>query len=67
MEQGRIKEFNRDEFFGFIERDYDPDVFFHGSDIDLKWKNKINEGDLVQFKIITDIKGLKAVNITKVS
>lgn len=66
MEQGRIKEFDRQKFFGFIEREHEPDVFFHGNDVEPKWRNRLSEGDLVQFDIATDIKGLKAIKLRKI-
>ena len=66
MHRGIVKEFSTKKFFGFIEQDDGTDIFFHGSDIDPKWQGKIGAGDRVQFDILTDFKGLKAIKVRKI-
>ncbi|MFC1554430.1 cold-shock protein [candidate division KSB1 bacterium] len=66
MKQGIIREFDRQKFFGFIELDGEPDIFFHGNDVEPKWRTSLGVGDIVQFNVATDIKGLKAIKIRKV-
>ena len=66
MYLGTVKEFSDKKYFGFIEQDDGSDIFFHGSDIEPKWRGKIGAGDRVQFDILTDIKGLKAIKVRKI-
>ncbi|MCH7769397.1 MAG: cold-shock protein [Nitrospinae bacterium] len=67
MEKGTVKWFNEGKGFGFIEREEGPDVFVHFSSIQGQEGYKtLNEGDSVEFEVIEDDKGLKAVNVVKV-
>ncbi len=67
MEKGTVKWFNEGKGFGFIEREEGPDVFVHFSSIQGQEGYKtLNEGDSVEFEVIEDEKGLKAVNVVKV-
>ncbi|MCZ6660491.1 MAG: cold-shock protein [bacterium] len=67
MEKGTVKWFNEGKGFGFIEREEGPDVFVHFSSIQGQEGYKtLTEGDSVEFEVIEDEKGLKAVNVTKV-
>ncbi len=67
MEKGTVKWFNEGKGFGFIEREEGPDVFVHFSSIQGQEGYKtLTEGDSVEFEVIEDDKGLKAVNVLKV-
>jgi len=67
MEKGTVKWFNEGKGFGFIEREEGPDVFVHFSSIQGQEGYKtLTEGDSVEFEVIEDEKGLKAVNVNKV-
>ncbi len=67
MEKGTVKWFNEGKGFGFIEREEGPDVFVHFSSIlGQEGYKTLTEGDSVEFEVIEDEKGLKAVNVTKV-
>ncbi len=67
MEKGTVKWFNDGKGFGFIEREEGPDAFVHFSSIQGEEGFKsLAEGDAVEFEIIEDDKGPKAVNVVKV-
>ncbi len=67
MHRGRVKWFNESKGYGFIGREDGPDVFVHFSDIQGEGFKTLAEGELVEFEIVEDAKGLKAVNVVKVS
>jgi CspA family cold shock protein len=64
--QGRVKWFNAQKGYGFIQRDDGPDVFVHYSAILDEGFRTLNEGDLVEFNIIEGPKGLQAANVSKI-
>ncbi len=66
MEKGEVKWFNEGKGFGFIGREDGPDVFVHFSAIQGEGYKSLTEGDAVEFEVIEDTKGLKAVNVVKV-
>ncbi|GEM47406.1 MULTISPECIES: cold-shock protein [Deinococcus] len=51
MAEGKVKWFNAEKGFGFIEHPGNPDVFVHYSAINTKGFRKLNEGDEVSFEI----------------
>jgi CspA family cold shock protein len=51
MAVGRVKWFNAEKGFGFIEVEGHPDVFAHFSAIQGSGFKKLNEGDEVEFDI----------------
>ncbi|HHY11044.1 MAG TPA: cold shock domain-containing protein [Firmicutes bacterium] len=65
--QGKVKWFNAQKGYGFIQRDDGPDVFVHYSAIQTEGFRTLNEGDLVEFDIIEGPKGLQAANVSKIS
>ncbi len=67
MQKGQVKWFNDGKGFGFIEREEGPDVFVHFSSIQGEEGFKsLVEGDAVEFEVIEDDKGPKAVKVVKV-
>lgn len=50
MPVGRVKWFNAEKGFGFIESEGQPDVFAHYSAIQGSGFKKLNEGDEVEFE-----------------
>ena len=67
MQKGKVKWFNDGKGFGFIEREEGPDVFVHFSSIQGEEGFKsLAEGDAVEFEVVKDEKGEKAVNVLKV-
>ncbi|HHX28189.1 MAG: cold shock domain-containing protein [Bacillota bacterium] len=63
--QGRVKWFNAEKGYGFIERDDGPDVFVHYTAIQTDGFRTLNQGDTVEFDIVDGPKGLQAANVVK--
>jgi len=65
MEKGRVKWFNAEKGFGFIERDGGNDVFVHFSAIDMEGFKTLEEGMEVQFEVVEGAKGPQAANVSR--
>lgn len=65
MERGRVKWFNSEKGFGFIEREGGSDVFVHFSAINMDGFKTLEEGREVEFEVVEGEKGPQAVNVTK--
>lgn len=64
--QGKVKWFNAEKGYGFIEReDGAGDVFVHYSAITMEGFKTLNEGDAVAFEIVEGARGPQAANVTK--
>ena len=67
MASGKVKWFNDEKGFGFIEQDSGgDDVFVHHGAIQTDGYRSLNEGDAVTFDVEQDAKGLRAANVVKV-
>ncbi|ADH62879.1 MAG: cold-shock protein [Deinococcota bacterium] len=68
MAKGKVKWFNAEKGFGFIEREGDTDVFVHYSAIQSKGFRTLNEGDVVEFDVEPgkNGKGPQAANVNVV-
>jgi CspA family cold shock protein len=64
-EQGTVKWFNNAKGYGFIQRSSGADVFVHHSAIQATGFKSLNEGDSVEFSVVTGPKGLQAENVAK--
>jgi cold shock protein len=66
METGKVKWFNGEKGFGFIEREGGEDVFVHFSAIQGEGYKTLDEGQEVTFEIESGQRGPQAVNVRKV-
>jgi cold shock CspA family protein len=57
---GKIKWFNAEKSYGFIEQPNAPDVFVHGNDVQGKQFDALQEGQIVEFEIGPGPKGPQA-------
>ena len=62
---GRVKWFNAEKGFGFIEREDGDDVFVHFSAIQGTGFKSLNEGDEVSFDIVDGDRGPQAANVVR--
>lgn len=60
---GKVKWFNNDKGYGFIEVENLEDIFVHYSAINKDGYKTLNQGDIVNFKLIETIKGLQAIDV----
>ena len=63
MSTGKVKWFNDEKGFGFIEYKEGIDIFVHYSSIVFKGHKTLNEGDIVSFDLVETAKGLQAKNV----
>ena len=68
MRRGRVKWFNNDKGYGFIENGeiMNEDIFVHYSAIDAEGYKSLKEGDIVEFQLIKTAKGCQAINVKEV-
>ncbi|MRH43687.1 cold-shock protein [Aquibacillus halophilus] len=62
---GKVKWFNADKGFGFIEREDGDDVFVHFSAIQTDGFKTLDEGQEVEFEIVEGNRGPQAANVTR--
>ena len=65
MEKGKVKWFNAEKGYGFIECEDGKDVFVHFSAINMDGYKALQEGESVQFDVIEGSKGPQAATVTK--
>jgi cold shock protein len=65
--QGKVKWFNAEKGYGFIEREGWDDVFVHYSAIEMEGFKTLEEGQLVEFEIVEGSRGPQAANVVKLS
>jgi len=65
MQTGKVKWFNAEKGFGFIEVDGGNDVFVHFSAITGDGFKSLDEGQEVQFEVVDGQRGAQAANVVK--
>ena len=63
--QGKVKWFNAEKGYGFIESADGKDVFVHFSTIQVDGFKTLDEGQSVEFDIVEGARGPQAANVTK--
>ena len=64
--QGKVKWFNAEKGFGFIEAEEGKDVFVHYSAITMDGYKTLEEGAEVEFDVVEGEKGPQAVDVKRV-
>lgn len=64
--KGRVKWFNNDKGYGFIEYREAEDIFVHYSTIKQEGYKSLEQGQMVEFDLIETDKGLQAINVNRV-
>ncbi len=65
MQNGKVKWFNSEKGFGFIEVEGGDDVFVHFSAIQGDGYKSLEEGQEVSFEIVEGDRGPQAANVVK--
>lgn len=61
--RGRVKWFNNDKGYGFIEYKENEDIFAHYSAIQQDGYRSLSEGQMVEFTLLETTKGYQATDI----
>jgi len=64
--QGKVKWFNANKGYGFIESESGTDVFVHYSAIQSDGYRSLEEGEPVEFDIVEGARGPQAANVIKI-
>jgi len=62
---GRVKWFNAEKGYGFIERENGDDVFVHFTAIKGEGFRTLEEGQKVEFEIVEGNRGPQAANVVR--
>ncbi|GLY09740.1 MULTISPECIES: cold-shock protein CspD [Bacillaceae] len=65
MQNGKVKWFNNEKGFGFIEVEGGDDVFVHFTAIEGDGYKSLEEGQEVSFEIVEGNRGPQAANVVK--
>ncbi len=65
MARGQVKWFNDQKGYGFITTDEGEDVFVHYSAIEGSGFKSLQEGQEVEFKVVSGPKGFQAEEVMK--
>jgi CspA family cold shock protein len=66
MAKGKVKWFNSQKGFGFIEMENGKDIFVHHNSIQGSGFKSLDENDEVEFEIRQTPKGEQAENVVKI-
>ena len=64
---GRVKWFNNEKGYGFIDHSSGEDIFVHYSAIKQDGYKTLSEGQIVDFDLIETPKGLQSINVCTVN
>lgn len=64
--QVKVKWFNAEKGYGFIEREDGGDVFVHFSAIQSEGFKTLDEGQAVEFDIVEGARGPQAANVSRI-
>ncbi len=64
--QGKVKWFNPDKGYGFIETEEGGDVFVHFSAIQAEGFKTLEEGQEVEFEVVDGNRGAQAANVVPI-
>ena len=64
---GKVKCFNNEKGYGFIIKENYDDIFVHYSQIQDEGFKTLEEGQVVEFELVTGDKGLQAQNVFKIT
>ncbi len=64
--EARVKWFNNEKGYGFIEYEGNEDIFVHYSAIIIDGYKTLEENQIVKFELVETVKGLQAINVTPV-
>lgn len=67
MQNGKVKWFNNEKGYGFIEIEGGDDVFVHFTAIQGEGFKTLEEGEEVSFEIVEGNRGPQAANVNKVA
>ncbi|HOB08789.1 MAG: cold-shock protein [Limnochordia bacterium] len=62
---GRVKWFNAEKGYGFIEQENGEDVFVHFTAIQGEGFRSLEEGQKVEFEIVSGKRGPQAANVVR--
>ncbi len=62
---GKVKWFNEQKGYGFIEKEEGEDVFVHFSAIQEEGFKNLAEGEEVEFEVVEGDRGPQAANVVK--
>ena len=64
---GKVKWFNNEKCYGIIIKENYDDIFVHYSQIQDEGFKTLEEGQVVEFELVTGDKGLQAQNVFKIT
>ncbi|EAC9051358.1 cold-shock protein [Listeria sp. FSL L7-1485] len=65
MQNGKVKWFNNEKGYGFIESDSGEDIFVHFTAIQGDGYKSLEEGQAVTFEVVEGNRGAQAANVEK--
>ena len=64
---GKVQWFNNEKGYGFIIKENYDDIFVHYSQIQDEGFKTLEEGQVVEFELVTGDRGLQAQNVFKIT